>query len=311
MKRLSEPPYCFKEVLNKCLDGIKRDKIKTDLLKTTKTLIPMESQYHKFGKEGNLCKFPTFDELDIDTSINPELNRERLASLYAGNLRSMTKPAREVYNKIISSARRQRCPFCGGLGTPKNIDHFLPIAHFPQLSVLPLNLIPSCRDCNMGEKGDGYATEPGKQILHPYLDKDIFYTKQWVFAQYLINDISDPIEPAAIIYIAAPPHKGWTLVDAQRAIKHFSDFDLASRYSDRASDHLSEIISQRNSFYKDNRKFLTSDQLEKEFVKTFLTPVINSDLFENHWKKVMYKCLSKSRSFLRGRTVDVYTTIGN
>ncbi|MFB2889487.1 HNH endonuclease [Aeromonas veronii] len=309
MKQLSKPPYCFKEVLNKCLDGIKREKNKTDLLKATKTLIPMESQYLKLGKKGKLCKFPTFDDLDIDTSINPELNRERLASLYARNLRCMTKPAREVYNKIISSARRQRCPFCGGLGTPKNIDHFLPIAHFPQLSVLPLNLIPSCRDCNMGEKGDGYATELGKQILHPYLDKDIFYTQQWVFAQYLIDNISDPIEPAAIIYIAAPPlNNRWSLVDAQRAIKHFSDFDLANRYSDRASDHLPEIISQRNSFYNCNRRRLTRDELEKEFVKTFLTPVINSDLFENHWKKVMYRCLSKSRSFLQGRTVDVYTT---
>jgi hypothetical protein len=76
------------------------------------------------------------------------------------------KPARTIYDSLLNSAK-EKCPFCGGIGTPRNLDHFLPKAHFPQFSVLPRNLIPACRDCNMDGKGHAFATNAEDQIILP------------------------------------------------------------------------------------------------------------------------------------------------
>lgn len=309
MNKLPAPPYSFSDVLNKCADGMEQVNMKVHFLSSKQHLIPMENQYHQLGTSGNLFMFPKIEDLKRDTFVVPGLKKSKLEALYTSNLRNLKKPARIIYDRLLASAK-ERCPFCGDIGDPKNIDHFLPIAHFPQLSVLPLNLVPSCRDCNMGEKGDEYAKTAGDQYLHPYLDDDKFYTQQWVFASYVIHDIADPITPGSIIYTAAPPDT-WLLVDAQRAIKHFSDFDLARRYGKEAGKHLTDIVSQRNHFYDKNRNLMSADELEEEFIDTILEPIITGYLFENHWKKIMYKCLSQSRDFLQGTTVDVFNAPEN
>ncbi|MCW0506937.1 HNH endonuclease [Aeromonas piscicola] len=304
MKKIPEPPYSFNDVLTKCADGMEQVNVKAAFLISKQHLIPMENKYRLLGADGELFKFPKIDDLKKNTTIVPGLNKSQLDALYTGNLRNLKKPARMIYDRLLASAN-ERCPFCGDIGKSENIDHFLPIAHFPQLSVLPLNLVPSCRDCNMGEKGDYYATTAGDQILHPYLDMDCFYSQQWVFASYVILDVEDPITPGAVIYTAAPPDT-WELIDAQRAYKHFSAFDLARRYSSNAGEHLAVIVSQKNNFYKKHRGSMSAEELENEFINTFLEPIITGHLFENHWQKIMYKCLSKSKDFLQGRTVDVF-----
>ncbi|MEE9694730.1 HNH endonuclease [Aeromonas hydrophila] len=309
MKKLPEPLYNFNDVLTKCADGMEQVNVRASFLISKEHLIPLEHQYRQLGVAGVLFTFPRIQNLDGNTIIVPGLKKSKLDALYGSNLRNLRKPARLIYDRLLASANG-RCPFCGDIGDPQNIDHFLPIAHFPQLSVLPLNLVPSCRDCNMGLKGDDYAENADDQILHPYLDRDLFYSQQWVFASYVIHDINDPITPGAVIYTAAPPDT-WELVDANRAYRHFSEFDLARRYSSKAGDHLTDIISQRNHFYERHRETMSSEELEEEFINTFLLPVITGPLFENHWRKVMYKCLSQSRDFLQGRTVDVFNVPDN
>jgi hypothetical protein len=42
-----------------------------------------------------------------------------------------------------------RSPFCG-VGHGSALDHNLPKTKFPQLLVVPLNLVPSCKNCNTG-----------------------------------------------------------------------------------------------------------------------------------------------------------------
>ena len=56
------------------------------------------------------------------------------------------------------------CPYCGTsylefIDTPKpklrfHIDHFIPKAMAPYLSLSFYNLIPACNNCNSGEKGE-------------------------------------------------------------------------------------------------------------------------------------------------------------
>ena len=51
----------------------------------------------------------------------------------------------------------------------KNLDHYLPKAKYPTLSVAPNNLIPSCRDCNM-DKRDSASCDSQNIPVHLYFD---------------------------------------------------------------------------------------------------------------------------------------------
>lgn len=63
------------------------------------------------------------------------------------------------------------CPMCGGSGA-RTLDHYLPQAHYPEFSVLSLNLIPSCGICN-GKRNACNSPEKEHKTLHLYFDKNI------------------------------------------------------------------------------------------------------------------------------------------
>lgn len=63
------------------------------------------------------------------------------------------------------------CPMCGGSGA-RTLDHYLPQAHFPEFSVLSLNLLPSCGICN-GKRNACNSPDTEFKTLHLYFDKNI------------------------------------------------------------------------------------------------------------------------------------------
>ena len=87
---------------------------------------------------------------------------------------SKDKEVGRKYYDIIKANAKKVCPVCG-CGTVKNLDHFLPISKYPLLCVAPINLIPTCRDCNM-EKNSASSDDYYEIPFHPYLEeiKDVF-----------------------------------------------------------------------------------------------------------------------------------------
>lgn len=290
MKKINLPPYTFQETLLMCASGMLQVNVKNRFTNGIPNLLTVEQNYSRLGTAGHLFNFPRINNLTNSTVILPGLTKSKLVNLYENNLRDQDKPARVIYDALLASTN-EKCPFCGDIGHPRNLDHFLPLAHFPQLSVMPLNLVPSCRDCNMGEKGATFAVIASEQILHPYLDDDKFFNEQWVSARYVAG------EPGAIEYFVSPP-RTWNRIDTERVSNHFSDFDLARRYGTEASKHLTEIIDQKNSFFERNIAIIPAAELANEFVETILTPIINGRTFVNHWKRIMYIALSRDQAFL-------------
>lgn len=292
MKKLSPPNISFDDMLNKCSQGMKQVNIRNDFISVFPIFKEKESEYKELSINGNLYTYPITTPLNDTTTVIGHLTKSKLINLYDNNLINKDKPAREYYDLLLVSSG-ERCPFCGDIGHTKNLDHFLPKAHFPEFSVMPLNLVPSCRDCNMGEKDQAYATSENDQVIHPYLDKNIFYQEQWVFAEYIDED-----DGALRYYVHCPD--AWRLEDKNRAKNHFKNLDLASRYRLEAGKHLSEIIDQKNAFTNVIRRFdphATPQKIKDGFVDANLQPMINSDQFPNHWKKVMYQCLAESPAF--------------
>lgn len=82
-------------------------------------------------------------------------------------------PAEEAAQAPILALLRDRtltlCPMCGEAGTPNTLDHHLPKKHYPDFSILPLNLVPACDICQ-GHKLERYTGPDGRLFLHPYYD---------------------------------------------------------------------------------------------------------------------------------------------
>jgi len=207
------------------------------------------------------------------------LKKSELVKIYDQYFVPEDKPARKIYDALLNAAK-EKCPFCGGIGTPRNLDHFLPKAHFPQFSVLPRNLVPTCRDCNMDGKGHSFAKSAEDQIIQPYSDNDRFFSEQWVFAIY---HVSSDEEPGEFEYYVSPPEY-WPEVDKRRVRKHFEDFKLAKRYATKAAEQLGTVLRQIESIEQ-----LRLDS--RDIHSIILQPGVDAAPFVNHWQKGMYQAL--------------------
>lgn len=114
-----------------------------------------------------------------------------------------------------------------------------------------------------------------------------------VYVEYIDED-----DGALRYYVQCPD--AWSQEEKNRAENHFDSLDLANRYSLEAGKHLSEIIDQKNVFVDVILGFdpqATPQAIKNGFVKANLQPLIDSEQFANHWKKVMYQCLANSLAF--------------
>jgi len=279
MMLLDEPLYTFEQTLDECILGVTgNDSLRKKLIVSKGDLSNAGMQYRCAAGTAELYAIQPVS-VGGDPIVINALKKSELVKLYEQYFRASEKPARKVYDSILNSAQ-DKCPFCGGIGTPRNLDHFLPKAHYPQFSVLPSNLVPSCRDCNMDGKGESFATSAEKQIIQPYLDNRRFFIDQWIFADYVAVDDG---EPGVFKYYVLPP-EAWPEVDKQRAWRHFEVFDLAKRFATKAAEQLGTVLGQIRS--------MEQADLDISVIKSvLLQPAIEKAQFSNHWQKAMYQAL--------------------
>lgn len=280
MLRLCQPIYTYEQTLESCRQGITGNDNLLEIFNNAGHLLLESSRgYLAAAATGTLYTIlPTVHERGDDPVVLEQFRKSQLLILYSTYFVKQEKPARVIYDALMSAAN-DKCPFCGGLGRPRNLDHYLPKAHYPQFSVLPVNLVPSCRDCNMDGKGEDYATNESEQVLQPYLDHDCFFNEQWIYARYITNTI---YEPGVIEYFVQPPEH-WSDAQKRRVEKHFVDFSLGLRYSKEAGVRLITYLAQIQT--------LQQLPLDLAVAKSIiLQPAINTARFINHWERVM--CLA-------------------
>lgn len=286
MMRLSEPEYSCEQTLDACIAGITGNAgLRQKLTSGKPDLMLAEDQYTNAAGTGELHTIPSINTGgNADPVVVNSLKKSELIRIYDQYFVPARKPARKIYDALLNAAK-EKCPFCGGIGMPRNLDHFLPKAHFPQFSVLPRNLVPACLDCNLGDKAQSFATAAKDQIIHPYVDNERFFSEQWIFAIY---HASNDGEPGEFEYFASPP-EGWPEVEKQKANKHFKDFCLSRRYATKAAEHLGTLLAQIES--------LRQAGLDSETISTaLLQPGLDASPFTNHWQKGMYQALMTALS---------------
>jgi len=281
MMKLQTPIRTFDNSIDACLEGITGNAALREALIASKAdLLAVEPVYRSAASRGELFTIPPVEEdADDEAVVIGSLRRSELIKLYEQYLVPRGKPGRSVYSDLLNAALEE-CPFCGGIGVPNTLDHFLAKSRHPSFSILPFNLVPSCRDCNMGEKGGGAASLAEEVLLQPYIDKDMFYKEQWVFASY---EADPPDEPGRFVYFVRTPER-WDATDVARAEHHFKTFNLAHKYGLKAAQALAtvkaqaEVMIARGLVYADVREII-------------LQPGIERAPFPNHWQTGMFQAL--------------------
>lgn len=280
MNKLSNPQITAQVAFLACTSGLRDKDLKDRLEECVPHINLAEDDYLNRAKMGALYSFlPLISTNNSNQNIINNVSKDDLNDLYENGM-VKRKSGRNIYDTILVAAQ-EICPFCGGIGRPATLDHYLPKANFPLFSVLPVNLVPCCRDCNSGEKGVQFATNPEIQILHPYFENDHFYAQQWVFARVV------PTYPCVLEFYIEPP-ECWDSISKSRTATHFKNFDLAKRYSIQAANEFSTLIGQQSTYFRGR---------SSEDFKEHLLSCVDATLPVNYWRNVMYGSLAKDDWF--------------
>lgn len=283
MRTIPLPQLNFTDVLNTCVGSISNQPLTIRLNAINPQMNHAVQDFDLKAATADLFQIIPFAGADADI-VSGRVTKAELKGLYTFHLVPATKPARQYYDYLMMQAPLRICPFCG-FGQVDTLDHYLPKARFPLLSIHPNNLVPSCTPCNKG-KSAGIATSKNEQSLHPYFDQGHFISEQWLFAEVIQTT------PARIrFFVQAPRH--WTASDQARVHSHFDDFKLSKRFSIQAGDELSNLRGELDIDFQINQQAGVKQALLKKHAGASLQYI-------NSWKTAMYQALMQNDWYCSG-----------
>lgn len=223
MRRINHPAYDVTSTLAACAASIRNIDLTGRLNGIGGDLIAAERQYIDLGSRSML--FTTLGS----NGVAGQVSTDEMGRVYGGTF-VKSKGTRHIYDAIKKGTANDICPLCGQR-VVSTLDHYLPWTVHPALAITPINLVPSCGDCNK-TKLTYVASTDEDQLLHPYFDD--FGRDQWIFADVI------PGSPAALRFEARPP-AGWPTLWKRRAAKHFQVYGLGRLYGAHAAEELVNI----------------------------------------------------------------------
>lgn len=227
MRRM-DPPLCSaRETFVTCIARVRSGDLKQRLEAATQTVVDASDAYADAAARQVLHEIPRHD------SVAPAVTTAEMKAVYTDRMAKVGAPGRDYYDAILNAAPHGRCPLCAQRRAT-TLDHLLPKALFPALSVVPVNLVPACIDCNKA-KLDAAPTSAEDVALHPYYDD--LGANRWLHARVVHT------RPAAVRFrLQAPPE--WSNVLIARVRHHFRLFGLGELYAAEAAEELTNIRHQ-------------------------------------------------------------------
>lgn len=273
MRSLPKPTYDARSTFELCANNVRNKDFSTRLHSVSDAIETAEADYEKQGENGLLF---TINEAGSVAGI---ITKEEMGDLYTGTFSRKRSGVRPIYDKIKSAPRNGICPLCSQRVVTQ-LDHYLPKSRHPAFAVTPINLVPSCSDCNK-EKLALQPSTASEQTLHPYFDE--VDDEVWLSARVVENS------PPAIVFSATPPNT-WPAVKCDRVRYHFETLCLGSLYSSNAG---AKLINIRFSLMH------VAERGGSEDLKTHLAEQagFRQTAEKNSWQAAMYVALSKSNWF--------------
>jgi 5-methylcytosine-specific restriction endonuclease McrA len=211
-----------------------------------------------------------------------DASKVELVNLYVQQLVN-NKEGRKKYDILLSLAPNGICPFCG-FAQASTLDHYMPKKKYPSFSISPLNLVPSCGDCNT-RKNEDVAENKHEQIIHPYYDHELF-DDQWLFAS--VNNTT----PASLTFYTSPPTH-WKKINRERVESHFKNFELAQRFSVQVATEISTLKHELEYDFDISQGAGVIQELSRRHSAY-------SKVYNNWWKTAMYQALASNDWYCNG-----------
>ncbi|MCC7227362.1 MAG: hypothetical protein IT507_11790 [Burkholderiaceae bacterium] len=215
-----------------CISRVRNLSLKARLASVTPNVIQASTTFEGLAIRVRLYEFVR------ESVVGGLVTTSEMEAVYTQRMVPKSAPGRAAYDKLMSLARSGKCPLCAQRDA-STLDHHLPKAHYPVLAVTPLNLVPSCTDCNKAKLAS-LPTNAFEETLHPYFD-DIDGDR-WLFASVQTT------APASLKFIVIPPDH-WNAVLVARVHLHFKTLGLADLYAAQGADELLNIRHQLRIFH--------------------------------------------------------------
>lgn len=268
------------EIYASCVSEVPAADLAARFTAVTADVLALAKLYDDRANTNELQLFPSRPWGGGEALVLGELTKDELTALYTNHMAKRDQPGRSYYDQIMSLAPLGKCPFCG-FGQVTTLDHFLSKSRYPSFSVLPINLIPACTDCNKG-KGAG-VLDAHNQIPHPYFEGSRIETDAWLYAS--VRETS----PATAEFSATPPDN-WSADLARRVVNYVRDLNLTTRFAIEAASELaslSDILSRLEASHQIGEYLGLIAQMERLHRK-------------NSWKAALYEALSGSAWYREG-----------
>ena len=276
MLKVPKPTLLSADVYTDCI-GIFQDVALRARLEACKPLIAdAETEFEAKITRGQIYT------IAHETVVNGNVTKKELKKVYSDQMLK-SKIGRTHYNKLLKAAKGDLCPLCAHREAT-TLDHYLPKAKYPRLSVVPINLVPACRDCNTG-KLTSYPRTPEEESIHPYYD-DI-ESDQWLGAK--INRTTPLSITFYVVHVA-----GWSGLLFERTKNHFLSYKLNTLYATQAGRELTARKHQYTSTYHSGagaagvKKLLADESISRS----------QSNI--NSWQSALYRCLASDDWFCNG-----------
>lgn len=198
-----------------------------------------------------------------------------------------TEPMTTLRGNLLKRTTVARCPFCG-INESSTLDHYLPKEQYPEFSVFPKNLVPSCAVCNTRKRDrildDGTNV---RMFLHPCYD---------VIPEMEFLTVRTRMEVGALIlsYRLTRPN-GMLLPTFQHLRSHFTELDLADRYRRMGLEHI-------GGQYPALRRAYGSGQDAERVAEKLVEGAVDFEEVSgpNYWLAKLYRSLAANDDFCDG-----------
>lgn len=279
MRKISKPKFKVIEVLEDCIDNMRESNLKTEIISSKAVFENSESLFEKNITANSLYKIPQ------NEIISKTLNTEELKNIYTSRLVNKNNSGRKFYDSIFLSAPNGKCPYCSQR-IVRTLDHYLPKSKYPLYSIIPVNLVPSCSDCNKDKLVDT-PTKDEEETLHPYYD-DI-ENESWLKLKILSYN------PLTVEYFVLPP-KTWTPLLKKRTEFHFKSYSLNVLFCIHALEEFENIKNHLTLLFNS----VGSIGLKQHLLDCFHSRQIVN---KNSWQTAFYEGLVNDKNFTNGQFI--------
>lgn len=276
MRSLPLPTEDSGDIFTICIELVRNPDLKARLTATKDLIVEAADEFEKKVTTGQL------HTINRETLVNGNVTSKELELVYTNRMAKKGTPGRTFYDKLLIASPNGICPLCSHREVTQ-IDHYLPKAEYPRLSIVPINLVPACSDCNKLKLED-YPTKPEEETLHPYFDN--IEHDLWLTAS--VNHTTPPT-----IQFQVTPSVGWDKLLADRVSFHFQSLLLAKLYSTQAAVELVQINLSLIKLYTSSgaegvRKYLLEGAESRSHANI------------NSWQAAMYNATAADNWFCDG-----------